>query len=916
MELDIKNFLPKYPNIEKFREELLNPYDDNFYEALYKKKEFYDERLPAMEVFPEVTGTLMKHQKLISRFFSSHTLYDQLLLLHEMGCVDPETPIPLWNGHVKRAGDIEVGDELIGDDGQSRKVLKLVGGEADMFRVDQLKADSYTVNGEHILTLKITGNLKITWTESRQMWSLRWFDKIELRQRVKTKRCFNISKEEGYKFISNFRDNIIEDDILEIKVQDYLKLSKIVKDNLKGYKCNGINWSTKDIGLDPYLLGMWLGYGYDLTSNERHVDYWEAWSNENKSVIKKHNNYVNKDNLSLKKQFLKYNLINNKHIPIDYIINDNDIRLKVLAGIIDVDGYDDGTCIEITHFDKELTTQICYLVRSLGFSCNHTERKKICLYKGEKKEVIYQLLTILGEELHIIPTLTQKVIKLRSKIKDPLITQIKVRPVGIGRYVGWQIGSNKRFLLGDLTVTHNSGKTCSAIGAIEKIKSENEGFLGAMIFARGEGLLNNFINELVFKCTGGQYIPEEYNILSELEKVHRIKKITKYYNLNTFETFAKTIKNLSNKEIESRYSNRIIVIDEVHNLRIQDRESGVAMYQQFHRFLHTAKGCKILLMSGTPMKDGPEEIASVMNLILPEDEQLPVTDEFKQQFFETNGEGLFHVKPSMVELLKSKFKGRVSYLKAMQSDVKKIFEGSKLGNLKYFNVVDDKMSSFQTVSYNEAYRKDTEERVGIYNNSRQASLFVYPDGTYGPEGFNNEIFIKKFPRRRPVIGEDNKKKRMYLYVLGKELQKKLESENEDDILNNLEKYSSMYTQTIRSILSAYERGESSFVYCEFVQGSGAILFSLLLSLFGFSRATGNEPEGSEKKRYAIITNITSTQKEIKKVINRFNRPDNMYGKVINIVIGSRVIGEGFSLKNIQNENILTPHWNCYLCLNI
>ena len=43
--MNIEDFLPKYPNINKSKEPNLNPYEDNFYDAIFKKKEFYDERL-------------------------------------------------------------------------------------------------------------------------------------------------------------------------------------------------------------------------------------------------------------------------------------------------------------------------------------------------------------------------------------------------------------------------------------------------------------------------------------------------------------------------------------------------------------------------------------------------------------------------------------------------------------------------------------------------------------------------------------------------------------------------------------------------------------------------------------------------------------------------------------------------------
>ena len=47
-QMNIEDFLPKYPNIQN-SEEILNPYDDGFYESIFRKKEFYDERLEKIE---------------------------------------------------------------------------------------------------------------------------------------------------------------------------------------------------------------------------------------------------------------------------------------------------------------------------------------------------------------------------------------------------------------------------------------------------------------------------------------------------------------------------------------------------------------------------------------------------------------------------------------------------------------------------------------------------------------------------------------------------------------------------------------------------------------------------------------------------------------------------------------------------
>jgi superfamily II DNA or RNA helicase len=445
------------------------------------------------------------------------------------------------------------------------------------------------------------------------------------------------------------------------------------------------------------------------------------------------------------------------------------------------------------------------------------------------------------------------------------------------------------------------GKTCAAIGAVEEIKNQpDSGFTGALVFARGEGLLNNFINELVFKCTAGQYIPEDFENLTDLEKVHRINKSTKgWYTMHTFETFAKDVINkLSDEALIEKFSNKIIIIDEVHNLRLQEKVQGLEMYKQFHRFLHVVENCKIILMSGTPMKDSPEEIASVMNLLLPVDEQLPTGEQFTKDFLTSSGS----IKPSKIKTFKKALKGRVSYLKAMQSSVKKVMVGTQIGDLRHFAVAEDTMSSHQTEGYIKAMERD-EGEAGIYSFARQASLFVFPDGTYGPEGFDKYVqtITSKKMRRGGV-------KDVSTYRLTPELRAKLTGATPQESLAKLAVYSSKYAATIENIVASQEEGKSVFVYCEFVKGGGAILFSLCLELYGFVSTSGGKLE-VERPRYALVTNKTATQTTIKKTVAAFNRPENMNGNFIRVIIGSKVIGEGFSLKNVQEENILTPHWN-------
>ena len=299
-----------------------------------------------------------------------------------------------------------------------------------------------------------------------------------------------------------------------------------------------------------------------------------------------------------------------------------------------------------------------------------------------------------------------------------------------------------------------------------------------------------------------------------------------------------------------------------------------------------------------PMKDSVDEISSVFNLILPLNQQLVTGKEFTNEYFNQVKPGIYEIKPKKIPVLKEIFKGRISYLKSAQTDVKKTFAGKTIGDLQYFKVVKDVMSDFQSKSYDEAYKMDSEEKMGVYNNSRQASLFVYPDGSYGDNGFKKYIEKTKVSLVRQTTG----------WKIRPELREVLSSDTLEGKLEKLKMYSSKYYKSIKNILHAQKEGKCVFIYNEYIKGSGLILFSKILAMFGFSKATGKEKFQDYKPRYISFAEVNAPS-IMKKLINRFNQPDNSQGKVINVILGSRKISEGFSFFHIQVEEIHTPWFN-------
>jgi hypothetical protein len=119
----------------------------------------------------------------------------------------------------------------------------------------------------------------------------------------------------------------------------------------------------------------------------------------------------------------------NKHIPDEYKINSGDVRLKVLAGLIDTDGhYANESFYEITQKNKRIADDIVFLARSLGFWCHIRPIEKGCWYKEEYKKGVYQKVTLGGIGLDDIPVLLPR--KKAKKQKNFLYTKFSVEEIG------------------------------------------------------------------------------------------------------------------------------------------------------------------------------------------------------------------------------------------------------------------------------------------------------------------------------------------------------------------------------------------------------------------------------------------------------------------------------------------------------
>lgn len=450
-----------------------------------------------------------------------------------------------------------------------------------------------------------------------------------------------------------------------------------------------------------------------------------------------------------------------------------------------------------------------------------------------------------------------------------------------------------------------SGKTCTALSVCEKIREENSTIDAAIVIAKNSSMIENFIQELAFKCTDGRYIPKDYDTFNDDVKNRRLRKeYRKFYRFelydsknkkwtkNTYEIFAKKLSKMSIKDMKKEYSNKIFILDEIHNIKTQpnkDDKEKLDIYKQFLKLFHNIENSKVMLLSGTPMTDSFLEISDVMNLLLPTDMLMPRLGKFIEEF--VDGRNLKNVRK-----LKEYFTGRVSYLKADRSSIDINYNGMLINPLKHFYTLPMKMSELQTKVYLSTFN---EESKGIYLQTEQASLLIYPDNSYGNKGFD------KYLEESTMTLSSGKTVKSYKLNTKNKLDKEFISAYSN--LDSLNNFSCKYAEAIKIIKQSKKEGKNVFMYEKFVKGSGSIVFSKILELYGYKRTKGYESKPG--LRYYLVSDATTYDEEIKRVLNIFNSPKNKNGDYIQVIIGSKKISEGFSLKNIQTEIIMGPHWN-------
>lgn len=356
--------------------------------------------------------------------------YDSVKLNGYLGdeCVSPNTKVLTPSG-LKLAKDINIGDFVLNSNGEPTEIVALTRGRSDMYKVSQPYGKDYEVTGGHKLYL--------------------WHSKK--------------------------KENVF------ISVEEYMALSKNQKRQLTRVTNNQFSYSKKDLPLDAYLLGLWIGDGsskdakFVLEPNkdfEIH-DYLKDYAHKNDlELIKgassdnwlkvrlsdsqaKNANQATGSLHRIIKPLKDLGIFGKKRIPEVYLTSSVEDRLNLLAGIIDTDGYktrENGFVISMSRLD--LIEDIYRLSKELGL-----DTSEISTTETNFGSLSYAVR--ISDYNGIVPC--------RVERKKPTVTKevnrrgkMEIEYIGAGDYVGFTMDGKtdeeQLFVLEDYTVTKNCFK--------------------------------------------------------------------------------------------------------------------------------------------------------------------------------------------------------------------------------------------------------------------------------------------------------------------------------------------------------------------------------------------------------------------------------------------------------------------------
>lgn len=194
----------------------------------------------------------------------------------------------------------------------------------------------------------------------------------------------------------------------------------------------------KDLPVDPWLLGAWLGDGTrsngNITVGAEDLDWTrrrvESLGYRTRAVKDKRGDVYTLVVYGLMPQLREIGVLGNKHIPMDYMTAGIDQRASLLAGLMDTDGTATNGQCHLGMKDEHLVEQALSLARSLGYKA--TKHKVMARIDGRETGYFHrvQFRAHEGESPFSMPRKTARLPKrTRKSTRSSYNAIVSIEPV-------------------------------------------------------------------------------------------------------------------------------------------------------------------------------------------------------------------------------------------------------------------------------------------------------------------------------------------------------------------------------------------------------------------------------------------------------------------------------------------------------
>ena len=549
-----------------------------------------------------------------------------------------------------------------------------------------------------------------------------------------------------------------------------------------------------------------------------------------------------------------------------------------------------------------------------------------------------------------------------------------------------------------------TGKTCSAITIAEEMRTylKQLGIGQRIIVVASENVQNNFKLQLFDErklklvdgiwnlkaCTGNKYLkeinPMNMKGLSKENVIKQIKRIiNNSYIFFGYTEFANYIVKKSKvddedltpskrkkemiKKLKQTFNNRMIIIDEIQNVRITDDNKDKRVAMELFKLVKYADNLRLLFLSATPMYNSYKEIIWILNILNLNDRRSQVE---LNQIFDKDGNFLIAEDGTNIgeNLLKQKATGYISFVRgenpytfpyrifpslfSPKNTFKELsYPRTQLNGtpilqpLEHIDVYVNNCGEYQEKGY--AYiiselkknSKTSKEGLPTFDNMESfgytllqkpllALNMVYPyskldeaNPTFDSKTLIGSTGLKRIVKWTETTNPPTKKNFEY----------KTKEYNNIFSPSEIGKYSSKIKNITNNILNS---DGIVLIYSQFIDG-GLIPMALALEELGFSRfgtkasnlfksppapvidsITFKTKEASgdnfRPATYTMITGETALSPDKIFDLKNLTDDDNKNGEKIKVVLISKTGAEGIDFKNLRQVHILEPWYNLNL----